>query len=99
MNYTYNLPSSDSSGDDVINSGAGDDTTYDDNLNGTVAGGNDIINSDDGDDINNGGGEDYRIISGSGNVINNGDAEDDKIKASKGDDTLTGGTGGQVHWG
>ena len=99
LNYTYNLPSSDSSGDDVINSGAGDDTTYDDNLNGTVAGGNDIINSDDGDDINNGGGEDYRIISGSGNVINNGDAEDDKIKASKGDDTLTGGTGGQVHWG
>jgi hypothetical protein len=38
----------------VINSGAGDDTTYGDNLNGTVAGGNDIINSGDGDDTNNG---------------------------------------------
>jgi hypothetical protein len=54
LNYTYNFPSSDSSGDDVINSDAGDDTTYGDNLNGTVAGGNDIINSGEGDDINNG---------------------------------------------
>ena len=72
LNYTYNFPSSDSSGDDVINSSAGDDTTYGDNLNGTVAGGNDIINFGDGDDINNGKGEDGRIISGSGNDINNG---------------------------
>jgi hypothetical protein len=54
LNYAYNFPSSDSSGDDVINSDAGDDTTYGNNLNGTVAGGNEIINSGGGDDTNNG---------------------------------------------
>jgi Ca2+-binding RTX toxin-like protein len=75
LNYTYNFPSSDSSRDDMINSDAGDDTTYGDNLNGTVAGGNDIINSGEGDDINNGGGEDDRIISGSDDDTNNGTLE------------------------
>jgi hypothetical protein len=59
----------------VINSGADDDTTYSDTLNGTVVGGNDIINSGDGDDINNGGGEDDRIISGIGDDTNNGTLE------------------------
>lgn len=80
LNYTYNFPSSDSSGDDVINSDAGDDTTYGDNLNGTVAGGNDIINSGEGDNINNGGGEDDRIISVSDDDTNNGTLETIRYK-------------------
>ena len=64
----------------MINSGAGDDTTYGDNLNGTVAGGNDIINSGEGDDINNGGGEDDRIISVSDDDTNNGTLETIRYK-------------------
>ena len=60
-------------GDDVINSGTGDDQNTGDNFIGDGDGGDDVINSGDGNDLNRG-----------DNFNGNGDGGDDVINSGTG---------------
>jgi Ca2+-binding RTX toxin-like protein len=73
-------------GNDVINSGSGDDEVY-------GGQGNDTINASSGNDTVYGGKGNDHIKAGSGNDIVNGGSGKDYISAHTGDDIIDGGAG------